>query len=90
MLLLLLTSVKTVNVLPDERAQPGHKPPLRTCHCCFDEVIHEGVTVWHISTTVECECDEEPVKKDYCLNVQQTTSVRLHGVPLRWDWEEKL
>lgn len=55
--------MKTVNVLPDERAQPGHKTPLHTCRCCFDEVIHEGVTVWHISTTVECECDEEPVKK---------------------------
>lgn len=63
MLLLLLTSVKTVNVLPDERAEPGHKTRLRTRRCCFDELIHERVTVWHISTTVECECDEEPVKK---------------------------
>lgn len=63
MLLLLLTSVKTVNGLPDERAEPGHKTPLRMRCCCFDELIHERVTVWHISTTVECECDEEPVKK---------------------------
>lgn len=75
MLLLLLTRVKTVNVLPDERAEPGHKTPLRTRCYCFDELIHERVTVWHISTTVECECDEEPVKKDYYLNVQQSNSV---------------
>lgn len=74
MLLLLLTSVKTVNVLPDERAEPGHKTRLRTRRCCFDELIPERVTVWHISTTVEWECDEEPVKKGYCLNVQQTVS----------------
>lgn len=73
---LLLTSVKTVNVLPDERAEPGHKTPLCMCRCCFDEVIHEWVTVWHISTTVECECDEEPVKNE-CLNVQWTGKQRL-------------
>lgn len=53
----------------------GHKTPLRTRRYCFDELIHERVTVWHISTTVECECDEEPVKKDYYLNVQQSNSV---------------
>lgn len=67
MLLLLVTGVKTVNGLPDERAEAGHKTPLRMRCCCFDELIHERVTVWHISTTVECECDEEPVKKKKLL-----------------------
>lgn len=76
MLLLLLTSVKTVNVLPDERAEPSHKTPLQ--HCCFDELIHERVSVWHISTTVECECDVEPVKKT-------TASMCNRQCPTSWD-----
>lgn len=64
MLLLLLTSVKTVNVLPDERAEPGHKTPAYAPLLLW-WAIHERVTVWHISITVEDECDEpvESVKK---------------------------
>lgn len=51
----------------------GHKTPLRVCRHCFDELIQQRVTVWHISTTVECECDEEPVKK--CAMTKQCLSL---------------
>lgn len=61
-------------MLPDERAEPGHKTLARTRPRCFDELIHERVTAWHITTSIECECDEEPVTKDYFLNMQQTVS----------------
>lgn len=53
--------MKTATALSDERAELGHKIALLVRRCRFDELGNSTVAVWHVGTTVECQCEAERV-----------------------------